>query len=34
MADLMDVHVNEYMAKIIARNPNETDFNQSVQEVV
>ena len=34
MADLMDVHVNEFMAKIIARNPNETEFHQAVQEVV
>ena len=34
MADLMDVHVNEFMAKVIARNPSETEFHQAVQEVV
>jgi glutamate dehydrogenase (NADP+) len=34
MADLINVQVNEFMAKLIARNPNETEFHQAVQEVV
>ena len=34
MADLMDVQVNEFMAKVIAKNPSETEFHQAVQEVV
>ena len=34
MTDLINVKVNEFMAKIIARNPNETEFHQAVKEVV
>jgi len=34
MADLLDVKVNEFMAKIIARNPGESEFHQAVKEVV
>ena len=34
MSDLLDVKVNEFMAKIIARNPGEVEFHQAVQEVV
>ncbi len=34
MADILNVKVNEFMAKIIARNPGETEFHQAVKEVV
>jgi glutamate dehydrogenase (NADP+) len=34
MADLLDVKVNEFMAKIIAKNPGESEFHQAVKEVV
>jgi glutamate dehydrogenase (NADP+) len=34
MADLLDVKVNEFMAKVIAKNPGETEFHQAVKEVV
>jgi glutamate dehydrogenase (NADP+) len=34
MADLINVTVNEFMAKVIARNPSETEFHQAVKEVV
>ncbi|MBN1924332.1 MAG: NADP-specific glutamate dehydrogenase [Prolixibacteraceae bacterium] len=34
MADILDVKVNEFMAKIIAKNPGESEFHQAVQEVV
>ncbi|MBN1599369.1 MAG: NADP-specific glutamate dehydrogenase [Bacteroidales bacterium] len=34
MADILNVQVNEFMAKVIARNPNESEFHQAVQEVV
>jgi glutamate dehydrogenase/leucine dehydrogenase len=34
MADLINVSVNEFMAKVIAKNPNETEFHQAVKEVV
>ena len=34
MADILDVKVNEFMAKVIAKNPGETEFHQAVQEVV
>lgn len=34
MADFLDVKVNEFMAKVIARNPGESEFHQAVQEVV
>ncbi len=33
MTDLNDVKVNEFMAKVIAKNPGETEFHQAVQEV-
>jgi glutamate dehydrogenase (NADP+) len=32
--DLMDVKVNDFMARLIARNPGESEFHQAVQEVV
>ena len=34
MANILDVKVNEFMAKIIAKNPGENEFHQAVQEVV
>jgi glutamate dehydrogenase/leucine dehydrogenase len=34
MADILDVKVNEFMAKLIAKNPGESEFHQAVQEVV
>jgi glutamate dehydrogenase/leucine dehydrogenase len=34
MADLLDVKVNDFMAKVIAKNPGEVEFHQAVQEVV
>jgi glutamate dehydrogenase (NADP+) len=34
MADILNVKVNEFMAKIIARNPGESEFHQAVKEVV
>ena len=34
MTDILDVKVNEFMAKVIARNPGESEFHQAVQEVV
>jgi len=34
MAEIFDVKVNEFMAKVIARNPGESEFHQAVQEVV
>ncbi|HPR61405.1 MAG TPA: Glu/Leu/Phe/Val dehydrogenase dimerization domain-containing protein, partial [Prolixibacteraceae bacterium] len=34
MTDILDVKVNEFMAKIIARNPGESEYHQAVQEVV
>jgi glutamate dehydrogenase/leucine dehydrogenase len=34
MADLLNVKVNEFMAKVIAKNPGETEFHQAVKEVV
>jgi glutamate dehydrogenase (NADP+) len=33
MADILNVKVNEFMAKIIAKNPGETEFHQAVKEV-
>ncbi|MGF7138722.1 NADP-specific glutamate dehydrogenase [Roseimarinus sediminis] len=33
MADLLNVKVNDLMAKVIAKNPNESEFHQAVQEV-
>lgn len=34
MANAFEVKVNDFMAKLIARNPNELEFHQAVQEVV
>lgn len=34
MADLLNVQVNDFMAKVIAKNPNEVEFHQAVKEVV
>jgi len=34
MADILNVKVNDFMAKIIAKNPGETEFHQAVKEVV
>ncbi len=34
MSDILNIQVNEFMAKLIARNPGETEFHQAVQEVV
>jgi len=34
MAELFDLKVNEFMVKVIARNPGESEFHQAVQEVV
>ncbi|MBK5203693.1 MAG: hypothetical protein JJE45_08245, partial [Prolixibacteraceae bacterium] len=31
--DLLNVKVNEFMAKVIAKNPGETEFHQAVKEV-
>lgn len=33
MAGIYDVKVSDFMAKIIAKNPGETEFHQAVQEV-
>jgi glutamate dehydrogenase (NADP+) len=34
MANILDLKVNEFMAKVIARNPGEAEFHQAVKEVV
>ena len=34
MSNPFEVKVNDFMAKLIARNPNELEFHQAVQEVV
>lgn len=34
MADLLNVKLNEFMAKVIAKNPGEVEFHQAVKEVV
>jgi glutamate dehydrogenase/leucine dehydrogenase len=34
MADLLNVKVNDFMAKVIGKNPGETEFHQAVKEVV
>ncbi|MBP7508247.1 MAG: NADP-specific glutamate dehydrogenase [Prolixibacteraceae bacterium] len=34
MADILNVKVSEFMAKVIAKNPGESEFHQAVQEVV
>ncbi|MBN2349574.1 MAG: NADP-specific glutamate dehydrogenase [Bacteroidales bacterium] len=33
MAQILDVKVNDFMAKVIAKNPGESEFHQAVQEV-
>jgi glutamate dehydrogenase (NADP+) len=33
MSNILDVKVNDFMAKIIAKNPGESEFHQAVQEV-
>ncbi len=34
MSNVFEVKVNDFMAKVIAKNPSETEFHQAVQEVV
>ena len=34
MSDILNVEVDEFMAKLIAKNPGETEFHQAVREVV
>lgn len=34
MANILDLKVSDFMAKIIAKNPGETEFHQAVQEVI
>src|SRR5665648_1221279 len=34
MADILDLKVNEFMAKVIAKNLGESEFHQAVKEVV
>jgi len=34
MANIFEVKVNEFMAKVIAKNPGESEFHQAVREVV
>ncbi|MBN2611221.1 MAG: NADP-specific glutamate dehydrogenase [Bacteroidales bacterium] len=34
MANILDVKINDFMAKVIAKNPGETEFHQAVKEVV
>lgn len=34
MSDILNVQVDEFMAKVIAKNPGETEFHQAVREVV
>lgn len=34
MSDIINVEVNDFMAKVIAKNPGETEFHQAVKEVV
>ena len=34
MAEIFDLKVNEFMARVIAKNPGESEFHQAVQEVV
>jgi glutamate dehydrogenase/leucine dehydrogenase len=33
MSNMLDVQLNEFMAKIVAKNPGESEFHQAVQEV-
>ena len=32
MADILNVKVSEFMAKVIAKNPGESEFHQAVQK--
>ena len=34
MANVFDQQVNDFMAKVIAKNPSEVEFHQAVHEVV
>ncbi|MFO7658990.1 MAG: NADP-specific glutamate dehydrogenase [Bacteroidales bacterium] len=34
MANILDVKINDFMAKVIAKNSGETEFHQAVKEVV
>ena len=34
MADILNIRINEFMAKVIAKNPGESEFHQAVKEVV
>lgn len=34
MSDILNVQVDEFMAKLIAKNPGETEFHQAAREVV
>jgi glutamate dehydrogenase/leucine dehydrogenase len=34
MADILNLKVNDFMAKVIAKNPGESEFHQAVKEVV
>lgn len=34
MTDILNLKVNDFMAKVIAKNPGESEFHQAVQEVV
>lgn len=34
MTDILNLKLSDFMAKVIARNPGETEFHQAVQEVV
>jgi glutamate dehydrogenase/leucine dehydrogenase len=34
MSNILNVKLNEFMAKVIAKNPGETEFHQAVQEVM
>lgn len=34
MTNILNLKVNEFMAKVIAKNPGESEFHQAVQEVV
>src|SRR5512133_1068508 len=34
MSNMFEVQVNDFMAKLVAKNPGESEFHQAVQEVV
>ena len=34
MVDILDLKVTDFLAKVIAKNPGESEFHQAVQEVV